>query len=132
MVAIATVDEFASAIQQDVDTATANLLLLDLAQGLVTEITGDQNPWPVTAKAIALAAAQRAYQNPTGASQLQQTSGPFSKGMTFSAVEAGVYLTDGEIARLRSWLNRGKSAVGTIRLQSGYPPIGHQHHRHWF
>lgn len=124
MVAIATVEEFASAIQKDVDTATANLLLLDLAQGLVTERIGDQDPWPTTAKAIALAAAQRAYNNPDGARQVQLTSGPYTKGVTYDAAEAGVYLTDAEIKRLQAWLNRGQRAIGTIRVGSGYPPIG--------
>lgn len=131
MATIATVPEFASAIQRDVDTATANLLLLDLAQGLVTEQIGDQNPWPTTAKAIALAAAQRAYVNPDGARQIQMTSGPFTKGSTYDAAEAGVYLTDAEIKRLQAWLNRGRRAIGTIRLGSGYPPISHHHHRRY-
>lgn len=99
MVAIATLPEFASFLQTDVDTATANLLLLDLAQGLITDAIGAQNPWPSVAKAIALAAAGRSYRNPNGLRQ--ETVGGTSSG--YNAEEMGVYLTASELERLHRW-----------------------------
>lgn len=120
MADIATLPEFASALQTDVDTATSQLLLLDLAQGLITEEIGEQDPWPVTAKAIALAAAGRAYRNPDGLKRV--TVGGTSR--EFNAEEMGVYLTDSEVSRLQKWLNKGgRGSMGTIRLQSGYPDV---------
>lgn len=129
MVAIATLEEFASALQSDVDVATSQLLLLDLAQGLITEVIGEHNPWPVTAKAIALAAAARAYTNPTGAKSTTNTAGPFTKTEVRESGEMGVFLTGNEIARLTAWFNRGSAGIGSIRLGSGYPAMP-RHHRY--
>lgn len=119
MAEIASLSEFASFLQVDLDTATANLVLLDLAQGLVTEVIGDQDPWPVTAKAVALAAAGRAYRNPEGLKQ--ETVG----GVTsiYNAEEMGVYLTDTELSRLQTQVTGRRSAMGTIRTVSGYPEM---------
>jgi hypothetical protein len=119
MADVATLEEFASFLQIDLDTATANLLLRDLAQGLITEVIGEQDPWPVTAKVVALASAGRSYRNPEGLKQ--ETVG----GTTaiYNAEEMGVYLTDSEVARLVKWKNGGRARIGTVRLQSGYPPL---------
>jgi hypothetical protein len=121
MADIATLPEFASFLQVDLDTATANLLLLDLAQGLITEVIGEQSPWPVSAKAVALAAAGRSYRNPDGLKQ--ETVG----GTTaiYNAEEMGVYLTDSEVGRLQQWANKGRGPMGTVRLTSGYPPVSY-------
>lgn len=123
MADIATLEEFASVLQTDVDTATGQVLLLDLAQGLVAEVIGERNPWPVTAKAVALTAAARAYVNPAGAKSTTKVAGPFTETVSYSADQMGVYLTDSEIARLKALLNKGTSQVGTIRVRSGYPRI---------
>lgn len=123
MAQIATLEEFASALQTNLDTATANLLLLDLAQGLIAEVIGEQDPWPVTAKAVALAVAARAYVNPEGVRQ--ETTGSTTVIYNTPLYVNGVYLSDSEIDRLQAWLNRGgRGRVGTIRLGSGYPAIG--------
>jgi len=107
MADIATLEEFASFLQADVNTATANLLLLDLAQGQITERIGDLDPWPTTAKAVALEAAKRAYVNPEGLGS--ETSG--STAATYP--ERGVYLTKDEVERLQEWANGpGGSTVG--------------------
>lgn len=110
MVAIATLSEFASSIQQDVDTASASLYLLDLAQGLITEKIGDQNPWPSIAKATALAAATRAYANPQG--MRSETVGGVSGTYNTPPESVGVYLTKTEKADLLVWLrsNDGSGA----------------------
>lgn len=123
MAQIATLEEFASALQTNVDTATANLLLLNLAQGLIAEQIGEHDPWPVTAKAIALAVAARAYVNPEGLRQ--ETTGGTTAIYNTPLYVNGVYLSDSEIDRLQGWLNRGvRGRVGTIRLGSGYPSLG--------
>lgn len=119
MADIATVEELASFIQADVDTATGNLLLLDLAQGQITEVIGAQNPWPSTAKAIALEAAKRAYVNPEGLGS--ETTG--STAATFP--DRGVYLTKAEVDRLCKWHNGpGGSTLG--KPQGSFPPA-----RYW-
>lgn len=116
MVAIATLTEFASQLQEDLDTATANLLLLDQAQGLVTEQIGDRSPWPSIAKAIALAAAGRAYVNPEG---LKQDTAGGTTGITLST-RNGVYLSAEEKAELQRWLNGpGGSTAG--QPQGSFP-----------
>lgn len=111
MVAIATLEEFASQLQSDLDTATANLLLLDQAQGLITEQIGDQDPWPTIAKSVALAAAGRAYVNPEGLRQ--DTTGGTTAIFNTPLYRSGVYLSDQEKADLARWLNGpGGSIVG--------------------
>ena len=72
---------------------------------------------------IALTAAARAYVNPTGAKSRTKVAGPFTETVSYGAAQVGVYLTDGEIARLKGILTRGVTLAGTIRLRSGYPPI---------
>jgi hypothetical protein len=121
MVAIATPTDLAASLQSDVDTATATLLL-ELAQGMITEQIGEHDPWPAIAKATALAATGRAYRNPQAAKRA--TAGPFA--VEPMADEFGVYLTEAERSRLQEWLTRGRGAVGTIRTTSGYPPIAEE------
>jgi len=111
MANIAELTELASALQCDLDTATANLLLLDLAQGLITEIIGEQNPWPKTAKSIALTAAARAYRNPEGTRT--EAIGGVNVGYNDPLYRMGVYLSDAEKADLLAWLNGpGGSTLG--------------------
>lgn len=96
MADIATPFELAWFIQVDeVDFAIA-AFLLGLAQGLIVDETGEQDPWPPTAKAVALAAAGRAYLNPAGLKS--ETTGPFTAVRDAAAL--GVYLTGDEVARL--------------------------------
>jgi hypothetical protein len=97
MADIATLAEFASFLQEDLDTATANLVLLDLAQGQIIDEIGVRNPWPATAKAVALSAAKRAYVNPDGAST--ETVGGTTTAYTDGNM--GVFLTDDERSRLQ-------------------------------
>lgn len=119
MTDIATVEEFASFLQCDLDTATANLLLLDLAQGLVAEVIGELDPWPVSAKAVALAAAARSYRNPEGVKR--ETVGGVT--VEYNPEDLGVYLTDSELSRLQPSVPGRRGSMGTIRVQSGYPPV---------
>jgi hypothetical protein len=117
-VAIATVEDFASFLQTDLDTATANLLLLDLAEGLVTAEIGTHDPWPTIAKAVALASAGRAYVNPEGLRQ--ETVGSTTAIYNTPLYVNGVYLTDGEKAALHAWANGpGGSKLG--QPQGSFP-----------
>lgn len=114
MAAIATLPEFASFLQSDLDTATANLVLLDLAQGLIEEQIGTQDPWPTTGKSIALTAAGRAYLNPSGVRQ--ETVGAVTTIYNAPLYAMGVYLTDDEVDRLQRWLNdHGSGEFGSPR-----------------
>ena len=110
MANIAELTELASALQSDLDTATANLLLLDLAQGLITEIIGDQDPWPKTAKTVALTAAARAYRNPEGVRQDQV--GGTNQVYSDPLYRMGVYLTADERADLIRWKNDHDGGAG--------------------
>lgn len=119
MADVATLEEFASFLQTDLDTATANLLLLDLAQGLITAEIGQQDPWPSVAKAIALAAAGRAYVNPEGLKQ--DTVGSTTAVFNAPAEMNGVYLTAAELHSLHVWAN-GPGGQVTGRPQgNGFP-----------
>lgn len=109
MADIATLPEFASFLQTSVDNATSNLLLLDLAQGLIVEVIGEQDPWPTVAKSVALAAAGRPYRNPEGLKRATRGGATDE----YNAEEMGVYLTDSEVKRLQKWLEGpGGSALG--------------------
>ena len=110
MADIATLPELASFLQIDLDTATANLLLLDLAQGLITEVIGEQDPWPTIAKSIALKAAGRAYRNPEGTKL--DTVGATTQAYNDPLYQMGVYLTPDERAALVRWSGDNGSTVG--------------------
>lgn len=110
MANIAELTELASALQSDLDTATANLLLLDLAQGLITEVIGAQNPWPTIAKSIALTAAARAYRNPEGTRQ--ETRGGTTDIWNDPLYRMGVYLTPDERGELIRWSGDNGGTVG--------------------
>jgi hypothetical protein len=58
---IATLAEFAYAIRKTEAQAARHQLLLELAEGLVIENLGVLDTYPVSAKAVALEAAARAY-----------------------------------------------------------------------
>lgn len=118
MANIAELTELASALQSDLDTATANLLLLDLAQGLVTEQIGVQDPWPTIAKSIALTAAARAYRNPEGTRQ--EAVGSTNLLYNDPLYRMGVYLAPDEKKELTDWLNGpGGSTLG--QPQGSFP-----------
>lgn len=112
MANIAELTEFASALQEDLDTASANLYLLDLAQGIITEVIGDQNPWPSTAKSIALAIAARAYRNPDGL-QREQVGGTLAI-YNDQPGRMGVYLTADERDDLIRWKNYNGGTGGPL------------------
>lgn len=112
MANIAELTELASALQTDLDTASANLYLLDLAQGLITEVIGDQNPWPSTAKSIALSISARAYRNPEGLRQ--ESVGGTTTIYNDPLYRMGVYLTADERTDLIRWKDNNGGTGGVI------------------
>lgn len=102
--ALYTIDEFASKVQSDVDTATA-VLLRDLVTGLISETVGDSfdvDSAPVTVKAIALTAASRDYTNPSGYTSTTVAIDDYSTTNRRDGVGANLYLTDEELAMLQA------------------------------
>lgn len=91
--------EFASVLRKGLEVAQQHTLLLELAEGLVADELGDQDPWPAVAKSVVLSAAARAFFNPQGLLRegIDGVSG------TRASPELGVYLTDDELKRLRRW-----------------------------
>lgn len=118
MADIATLEEFASLLQTDVDTATAALVLLDLAQGLVRDEIGVQDPWPTIAKAVALAAAQRAYVTPEV--QRLEAVGGSTVNYNTPLYTNGVFLSETEKADLHAWAN-GPGGATTGQPQGCFP-----------
>lgn len=98
---IASAADFASAIRQSINEANKHLLLLELAEGLVSDEIGEQDPWPTVAKTTALAAAKRAYINAEDARQ--QAVGGTNIIYNAPLYETFVYLSESELDRLRRW-----------------------------
>jgi hypothetical protein len=113
---IATAEELQWSIQITVDPDAA-LVLLDLAQGLIIDEIGVRDPWPPTAKAVALAAAGRAYLNPEGIRS--ETTGPFTAVRDAGAL--GVYLTADEVIRLHRQPGATYGPVGSFPTAECWP-----------
>jgi hypothetical protein len=113
-VALYTLEEFASYVQSDVDTATADLLR-ELVTGLIEAVDGHDYQTDVpsaAAKAVGLQAAARAYRNPGGISSQSEAIDDYSVTNRWEsqAAEMGLFLTDSELARLRG-VARNRSVV---------------------
>lgn len=106
--AIATPSEFASRVQQDVDTATA-LLLLEIAEDLIVAEVGVLSPWPARVKGVQLDAAARAYVNPAGVNHES-----FETYSRIGLPAGGVYLTAAEKTAVRA--AGGRSGVVSVPL----------------
>jgi hypothetical protein len=100
MTTIATLGEFAYAIRLETAAAAAkHQLLLELAEGLVIQELGVLTEYPVSAKAVVLEAAARAYFNLIAAEQ-RDVVNP-------KTIQSFVYLTNEEINRLYGRTDRG-------------------------
>lgn len=97
---IATLDEFAYAIRRNSADAAKHQLLLELAEGLVIDELGQLESYSVSAKAVVLEAAARAFYELLAAEQGDQ---PVDR----MAMERFVYLTDDQIQRLTDRASRG-------------------------
>lgn len=99
MTSIATLDEFAYAIRSTTSEAAAHQLLLELAEGLVTEQLGELAEYPVSAKAVVLGVAARAYYNNEGVQQ-EELSRSVRQPLR-DAGALGVYLTEDDLIHLQ-------------------------------
>jgi hypothetical protein len=108
-----TIEEFASYVQSDVDTATATLLR-DLTEGVIGDVAGDTwdaSTASVTIKALGLTVAARAYVNPQGWSSM--TIDDFTGRRDDAGM--GVYLTAEEAAAIGGAYTGSTTAAFTIR-----------------
>jgi hypothetical protein len=117
---------------ETLDTVWAELVL-SMASDLVrseTGLTWEDVDVPSEARAVTLAVAARVYRNPDAASHFSETTGPFTRSMSFPNGEAvGLFLTGREramLARFRS-ATRGLWSLGTTRGEdhnlTGYVPV---------
>lgn len=109
---IATLGEFAYAIDKDSAAAAKHQLLLELAEGLVIDQLGEQDSYSVSAKAVVLEAAARAYWELLAARDEGQ---PADR----QAMERFVYLTDDQVKRLTGKASRGPQF--SFPAASSYP-----------
>lgn len=104
--AIFTLSELASYLQQDLDTATATLIQT-LTDGLIAARAGPVAvPASASMKGVALEVAGRAYRNPARLSM--ETIDDYTWRVD-NAGDAGVFLTEDEINALRPALPGGFS-----------------------
>ncbi len=113
--AIFTLSELASYLQQDLDTATATLIQT-LTDGLIAEQTGTVAiPAPVSTKAVALEVAARAYRNPNAIRQEAVGQWSYTRD---AAAASGVFLT---VANLALLLSPGESGDAYSIIPFGEP-----------
>lgn len=91
-------------------------LLVELANGIVTEVTGTLDPIPTRVRAVTLEVAARAYRNPQGASS--ETIDDYTYRRDGDTTAAGVYLTRTELATLRGLAGAVSASAYTIGVVS--------------
>lgn len=116
---VITTSQLAAYLRQPVTEldAAASSLYVELANGIVTEVTGELDPVPVRVRAIALEVAARAYRNPEGVTSETIDDYTWRRGESTSG--AGVYLTPDEYATLAR-LSGGTGRVTSVRLMSPF------------
>lgn len=114
---IVTMDEFAYAIGLPAGEAAEHVVLRELAEGLVRDEIGEQDPWPTVAKTVVLAAVARAFANPSGASTDQLSKGTRS----WANARALVYLTDEDKADLHEPPGGAAGGAPTFSFPGTWP-----------
>lgn len=112
-----TTGDLASYLQ--VDEVPNAELVVELANGLVTDLIGDLDPAPARLRAIALEAAARGYRNPQAYTSVTVGIDDYDKTTRREGKQVdrfGVYLTDEETAELLGFLGVRRRRVGSIRL----------------
>jgi hypothetical protein len=94
-------------------------LLVELANGIVTDAVGTDltAPYPAGVRAVTLEVAARAYRNPEGASS--ETIDDYTFRRDGATASGGVYLTDTERTDLARLVG-GRARVRSVRLVTGY------------
>lgn len=98
-------------------------LVVELVNGLITDIIGDLDPVPTRAKTIALAVAKRALENPENAESITTGLDDWKKTIRYRkaagdvADDLGIYLTESQEDELRDMV---REAAGSVRVS----PVG--------
>lgn len=111
--------ELASYLRDDATDFAAASQIVELANGIVSEVLGDLESIPTRAKAITLEVAARAYRNPGG--WVQESLDDWTGRRLDDTANAGVYLTDAERLEL-SGLVGGKKSVRSVALRGTFEP----------
>ena len=90
-------------------------LFTDMANGIVTDITGPLATPPMRVRAITLEVAARAYRNPNGYSS--ETIDDYTYRRDGDTRQAGVYLTDAEARELATF--GGTASAGPYVIPLG-------------
>jgi len=99
------------------DIAAANLVV-QLTNGLITDIVGDPSPVPTKVLTVAYEVAARALRNVDGVESVTSGVDDWKKTIRYAnadSVRAGVYLTDEEVNDLVG--KRGVKRAKSIRLR---------------
>lgn len=115
---VITITDLASYLREaNLDEAAA-ALYVELASGLVTDVTGDlTEPYPARVRAITLEVAARAYRNPEGATS--ETIDDYTFRRDGETASGGVYLTAAESSSLAR-LSGGRPSVRSTKLVTSY------------
>lgn len=115
---IITTTDLASYLRDTSLDEPAAALYVELANGLVSDVTGDLTaPYPAQVRAVALEAAARAYRNPEGASS--ETIDDYTFRRDGGTAAGGVYLTAAEQAKLA--MGSGSAVRGMYVVDLGTP-----------
>lgn len=99
--AVITAGDLASYLRDPLLATESSLdLIVELANGMVEEVTGPLDPVPTRVRAIALEVAARAWRNPEGYSS--ETVDDYTYRRDAATRQAGVYLTADERAELQT------------------------------
>lgn len=112
--------ELAALVQTEVDDTTGTLLrtlVTGLIAGEIPSYDLDAEPVAPVVKAVALAAAARAYTNPQGLAS--ETVGSYSYSRGSDNRNGGVYLTQDERALLRRVAFPNRPGLGTLTAVRG-------------
>lgn len=115
--AIITNDDLASYLRDpSLSSDTTVGLFVDLANGVVEDVTGTLATAPTRVKAITLEVAARAYRNPNGYSS--ETVDDYTYRRDADTRQAGVYLTAGERSELLSFTTTPQRTAYTVAMAS--------------
>lgn len=113
---VITTTELASYLREANPDEPSLVLLVELSNGIVSEVTGELSPVPTRVRAVTLEVAARAYRNPQGASS--ETIDDYTYRRDGDTTAAGVYLTRAELATLRGLSGAVSARAYTIGVVS--------------
>lgn len=116
--AIITPGELVSYLPADVDTSNAERvdMLVEFANGLVTDLIGEQTSYSWRARAITLEIAARPLRNPNGYSS--ETVDDYTYRLPTAVREAGIYATADERAELLGTVGKVRGTAYSVAIRS--------------